>query len=297
MSEKGVHCLVGAALGVAAAAGLAVSPAAGQDDMEDVEIRAEHAGGNVHALFGRGGNIGVLTTEKGVILIDDQFAPLTDKILNAVREIDDGEIRFLLNTHYHGDHTGGNENMGEAGATLVAHDNVRKRLVDDDEFPEGGLPVLTFSEALSFHLGEEARAHHVHHAHTDGDSFIHFTESNVIHGGDLVFNQRYPFIDVEAGGNLIGMIEGVKKIIELADGDTTIIPGHGPLADVEDMEKYLSVLEMARDRVSALMDEGKSLEEIIEARPMSEYDEAWGAYFIGPERFLRLVHASLEQGR
>jgi len=286
--------ITGAVLALAAAAGLAAAPAAAQEDMGDVEIRTEHAGGNVHALFGRGGNIGVLTTENGIILIDDQFAPLTDKILDAIREIDDGEIRFVLNTHYHGDHTGGNANLGEAGATIVAHDNVRKRLVSDEEFPRDGLPVLTFDQALSFHLGEEARAHHVHNAHTDGDSFIHFKESNVIHAGDLVFNKRYPFIDVEAGGNLMGIIKGAKKIIEIADADTTIIPGHGPLADVADLKKYVAVLEQARERVSSLMEEGKSLEEIQQQRPMGEYDDEWGAHFIGPDRFLKLVHASLQ---
>jgi len=279
------------------AATIALAPAAAQDEMADVEIRSEHAGGNVHALFGRGGNIGVLTTPEGVILIDDQFAPLTERIVAAVREIDDGPIRFVLNTHYHGDHTGGNENLGKAGATVVAHDNVRRRLVEGGDMAPEGLPVLTFSEALSFHLGEEARAHHVHNAHTDGDSFIHFTESNVIHTGDLVFNRRYPYIDVDAGGNLLGIIEAARRIIEIADAETTIIPGHGPLADRDDIALYLTVLETARDRVSALMEEGRSLEEVVAARPMSEYDEAWGAAFIGPERFLRLVHASLEAGR
>jgi len=287
--------LATAAFGLAAT--IALAPAAAQDEMADVEIRSEHAGGNVHALFGRGGNIGVLTTPEGVILIDDQFAPLTERIVAAVREIDDGPIRFVLNTHYHGDHTGGNENLGKAGATVVAHDNVRRRLVEGGDMAPEGLPVLTFSEALSFHLGEEARAHHVHNAHTDGDSFIHFTESNVIHTGDLVFNRRYPYIDVDAGGNLLGIIEAARRIIEIADAETTIIPGHGPLADRDDIALYLTVLETARDRVSALMEEGGSLEEIVAARPMSEYDEAWGAAFIGPERFLRLVHASLEAGR
>lgn len=268
-----------------------------QDDMADVEIRSEHAGGNVHALFGRGGNIGVLATAEGHVLVDDQFAPLTDKIVAAVRAIEDAPIRFLINTHYHGDHTGGNENLGAAGATILAHDNVRKRLAANPERGEGALPVLTFSEALSLHLGEEARAHHVHNAHTDGDSIIHFTESNVIHTGDLFFNGRYPYIDVDAGGNLLGLIEAAETILELADAETVIIPGHGPLAREADVKAYLAMLETARDHVGALMEEGKSLDEIIAARPMEEYDEGWGGDFIGPERFLRLVHASLERGR
>jgi len=276
-----------------AAPGLAFA----QDEMAEVEIRSEHAAGNVHALFGRGGNIGVLVTPEGHVLVDDQFAPLTERIVAAVQAIEDAPIRFLINTHYHGDHTGGNENLGAAGTTIMAHDNVRKRLAANPERGEGALPVVTFSEALSVHLGEEARAHHVHNAHTDGDSVIHFTESNVIHTGDLFFNGRYPYIDVEAGGNLLGLIEAAEKILEVADAETVIIPGHGPLAGEVEVQQYRAMLETARDRVGALMEEGKSLEEIIADRPMAEYDEEWGGAFIGPERFLRLVHASLEQRR
>jgi len=276
-----------------AAPGLAFA----QDEMAEVEIRSEHAAGNVHALFGRGGNIGVLVTPEGHVLVDDQFAPLTERIVAAVQAIEDAPIRFLINTHYHGDHTGGNENLGAAGTTIMAHDNVRKRLAANPERGEGALPVVTYSEALSVHLGEEARAHHVHNAHTDGDSVIHFTESNVIHTGDLFFNGRYPYIDVEAGGNLLGLIEAAEKILEVADAETVIIPGHGPLAGEAEVQQYRAMLETARDRVGALMEEGKSLEEIIADRPMAEYDEEWGAAYIDPERFLRLVHASLEQRR
>jgi len=276
-----------------AAPGLAFA----QDEMAEVEIRSEHAAGNVHALFGRGGNIGVLVTPEGHVLVDDQFAPLTERIVAAVQAIEDAPIRFLINTHYHGDHTGGNENLGAAGTTIMAHDNVRKRLAANPERGEGALPVVTYSEALSVHLGEEARAHHVHNAHTDCDSVIHFTESNVIHTGDLFFNGRYPYIDVEAGGNLLGLIEAAEKILEVADAETVIIPGHGPLAGEAEVQQYRAMLETARDRVGALMEEGKSLEEIIADRPMAEYDEEWGAAYIDPERFLRLVHASLEQRR
>ncbi|GEQ99789.1 cyclase [Iodidimonas gelatinilytica] len=287
------------ALGVAFGA-----PVAAQNDFSNVEIRAEHVGGNVHVLFGAGGNIGALTTEDGVVLIDDQFAPLTDRILKAVEALESGPVKFLLNTHWHGDHTGGNENLGKAGVVIVAHDNVYKRLSEPQRFenarrntearPKEALPVLSFNDEVALHLGEEARAYHVAHAHTDGDSFIHFTESNVIHMGDLLFVDRYPFIDIGSGGNLHGVITGIKQALALADAGTAFIGGHGPLADRQKVERYLQVLEVARDRVAALREDGQSLEQVIAAKPMSDYDDAWGSGFINPEAFLRAVYQSLE---
>lgn len=276
-----------------------------QQDLSKVEIRTEHAGGNVYALFGSGGNIGVLKAPDGVVLIDDQFAPLTDKILAAVKAIDARPIRFLINTHWHGDHTGGNENLGAAGVLIVAHDNVRERLANPQSFsnaarntgarPGEALPVVTFNDEIALHLGEEARVHHVPHAHTDGDSIIHFLGSNVLHMGDTFFNGRYPFVDMESGGNLLGVIEAARLALTLVDADTVIIPGHGELARRGDLEAYLAVLETAVERVRGLIAEGKSLEEIVAAKPMAEYDEAFGSGFINPERFLGMVHASLQQ--
>lgn len=290
------------AIAALAAAWLA-APAAAQQDLSEVEIRAEHAGGNVHVLFGAGGNIGVLRAPDGVVLIDDQFAPLTEKILAAVKAIDPRPIRFLINTHWHGDHTGGNENLGAAGVLIVAHDHVRERLANPQTFsnaarntrarPAEALPVVTFKDEVALHLGEEARAHHVPHAHTDGDSIVHFTGSNVLHMGDTFFNGRYPFVDIESGGNLLGMIDAARFALGLADEATAIIPGHGPLARRGDLEAWLAVLETAVERVDVLIAEGKSLEEIVAARPMAEFDEAYGSGFIGPERFLGIVHASL----
>lgn len=287
----------------ALAASCLAMPATAQQDFSQVEIRAEHAGGNVHALFGAGGNIGVLRAPDGVVLIDDQFAPLTDKILAAVTAIDARPIRFLINTHWHGDHTGGNENLGAAGVLIVAHDHVRERLANPQTFsnaarntearPAEALPVVTFSDEVALHLGEETRAYHVPHAHTDGDSLIHFVDSNVLHMGDTFFNGRYPFVDLESGGNLLGVIDAGKLALALVDAETAIIPGHGPLARRGDLEAYIEVLETAVERVGALIDEGKSLEEIVAAKPMADHDEAWGSGFIDPTRFLGIVHASL----
>ncbi|RMD87927.1 MAG: MBL fold metallo-hydrolase [Alphaproteobacteria bacterium] len=283
-----------------------IPAASAQRDLSQVEIRTEHAGGQVYALFGAGGNIGVLKTDDGVILIDDQFAPLSDKIKAAVKAISDKPIRFLLNTHWHGDHTGGNENFGGMGVVIVAHDNVYRRLSTPQTFanadrntkarPKAALPVITYNDELSFHVGETTHVVHVPHAHTDGDSVVFFTESNVVHMGDLLFVDRYPFIDLDSGGNLNGVIAGVKATLEITGPDTVFIGGHGPLAHRDRVEAYLRVLETARDRVQALIDAGKSKEEVIAARPMAEYDETWGSGFIKPDAFLAAVYQSLTSG-
>ena len=278
-------------------------PAAAQRDLSTVDIRTEHAGGQVYALFGAGGNIGVLRTDDGVILIDDQFAPLSEKIRAAVTAISDQPIRFLLNTHWHGDHTGGNENFGAAGVVIVAHDNVYKRLATPQHFanasrntearPKAALPVITYNDELSFHVGETTHVVHVPHAHTDGDSVVYFTESNVVHMGDLLFVDRYPFIDIESGGNLLGVIAGVKAVLGITGPDTVFIGGHGPLAGRDKVETYLHMLETARERVQALIDAGRTKEEVIAAKPMADHDATWGAGFINPERFLDAVYTSL----
>lgn len=267
-----------------------------QRDLSDVEIRVEHVRGNIHVLFGAGGNIGALTTADGVVLIDDQFAPLTDRILKAVEALDSGPVKFVVNTHWHGDHTGGNENLGKGGVIIIAHDNVCKRLADK-EGQSGvlydGLPDLTFNDQLTMHLGETARAHHVAHAHTDGDSFIHFSDSNVLHMGDLLFVDRYPFIDLDSGGSLDGVIAGLERAHALSDEQTAIIGGHGPLTDRQGLVRSLTMLKLARERVSILKADGQTLDKIIAANPMAEYDEEWGQGFIGPDAFITAVYRSL----
>ncbi len=271
----------------------------------DVEIKTEDLGHGIYVLFGGGGNIGVSVGEDGIIMIDDQFAPLTPKIMAAVAELSEGNVRFLINTHAHGDHTGGNENLGEMGAIIVSHDNLRTRLMDTPfrqpgmaearPIKEVGLPVITFNDKMSFHLnGDNARAHHVPNSHTDADSFIHFEGANIIHMGDLMFNYLYPYIDVDSGGNVKGMITGVRRALYMANENTKIIPGHGPMASKKDLAVYLALLEYGKDTVQNLMAEGKSLSEILKMEIVKDYDKVWSWNFINAERFVISIYRSLE---
>jgi cyclase len=280
-------------------------PAAGQQDFSQVEIQAHAAGAGVWMLTGAGGNIGVSAGEDGIFLIDDQYAPLTDKIRAAVAELHDGAIRFVLNTHWHGDHTGGNEHLGRAGTLIVAHENVRERMsveqfmarFDRTEPPslKAALPVVTYGDAVTFHLnGDEAHAFHVPPAHTDGDSIVHFREANVLHMGDVYFAAGYPFVDLGSGGSATGVLAAVERALELADAETRVIPGHGPLSDRAGLESYRDMLRGVIGRVEALVAEGKSLEEVQAAKPTAAYDETWGGGFIGPDDFIAAVYQSLE---
>ena len=277
-----------------------------EDRFAGVEITTQEVVPGIYMLVGAGGNIGVSVGEDGVFMIDDQFAPLTDKITAAVAALSDLPIRFLVNTHWHYDHTGGNENLGKQGVVIVAHDNVYARMSRDTEIgafnqvvpaaPKAALPVITFNDNVTFRLnGEEIRAVHYRHSHTDGDSVIHFVNAGVIHTGDIWFNGFYPFIDVSSGGSTDGMIGSIKALIELADDDTRIIPGHGPLGGKQELRDYLAMLETVRDRMSRLIAEGRSLEEIIELRPNADYDASLGQGFIKPEQFLRILHSDLVQ--
>ena len=282
----------------------AALPAAGQRNFDDVRVTAQPVADGVYMLTGAGGNIGVSTGEDGILLIDDQFAPLTDKIRAAVAELGGGKIRFVLNTHWHGDHTGGNENLGKAGVLIVAHDNVRRRM-SVEQFreamnrtvpasPKDALPVVSFNDSVTFHLNrEEIHALHLQAAHTDGDSIVHFRKANVLHMGDIFFNGMYPFIDVSSGGSVDGVIAAVERALALADGKTRIIPGHGPLSDREELAVYHEMLKKVRSAIAPMVASGKSLEEAVAAKPTREYDEKWGQGFIDPERFVGLVYRSL----
>lgn len=283
-----------AMVAIAAAGALMVGVSAASAQQQAPEIKVEELRDGLYVIYGRGGNIGMSAGEEGVFLIDDQFAPLTDAILKAIRKVNDGEVQFLINTHHHGDHTGGNENFGKLGTVIIAHDNVRGRLVAGGK-SEDGFPVITFNDQASIHInGKEARAIHFDNAHTDGDSVIYFEEQNLIHMGDIFFRGRFPFIDVDTGGGVNGMIDAVASMVAISDENTIIIPGHGEVGGKADLVDYLMMLTTIRDRVQALVDDGASLEQTLAAKPTQGHDDlTWN--FISPERMVTAVYRSLTE--
>jgi len=277
-------------------------------DFDAVEIRIIPVAPGLHMMVGRGGNLAVSSGDDGVFLVDDQYAPLTGKIRAAIATLSDGQLRFVLNTHWHGDHTGGNENLGRAGALIFAHDNVRKRLSAEQfieglgrlvpRSPEAALPVVTFTDAVTFHLnGDEVHAFTVPPAHTDGDSLVHFRRANVIHMGDIYFSRGFPFIDLSSGGSVEGFVAAVDRVLAMADANTKLIPGHGPLSNRAELETYRGMLVAIRDRIRGALADGQTLDQVLAARPTREFDEAWGGGFIGPEKFVRTVYRSLADER
>ncbi len=276
-----------------------------QNNFDDTQIESTQLSDTVYMLTGAGGNIGLSIGDDGAFIIDDQFAPLSEKIMAAIKAIEDRPVRFVINTHWHGDHTGGNENFGKTGSIIIAHDNVHQRMSTDqfiERFnaevpasPKDALPVVTFNDQLSLHLnGESVVAYHQSHAHTDGDSIIHFPNSNVIHMGDTYFNIGYPFIDTSSGGNINGVIAANAFALTLADDDTKIIPGHGPLASKTDQQAYVHMLIQVRDAVKAHVDAGKTLEETIAAEPTADLDEQWGGGFIDAKSIVTFAYNSLK---
>jgi glyoxylase-like metal-dependent hydrolase (beta-lactamase superfamily II) len=280
------------------------APAAAQQDFSKVEVKAEKVAEGLYMLTGAGGNIGLSVGKSGSFVVDDQFAPLTDKILAAIKAITPDPVRFVVNTHWHGDHTGGNENMGKAGAFIVAHDNVRRRM-STEQFnatfkratppsPEGALPVVTFAEGLTFWWnGEEIRVRHVAPAHTDGDAVVHFVKADVVHMGDLFFNGGYPFVDTSSGGRVDGVIAAADGVLQTVTEKTRIIPGHGPLATKADLQAYRDVVKACRDRIAKLKAEGKDRAAVIAAKPTADYDAKWGQGFMKGDVFTGLVFDSL----
>ncbi len=269
--------------------GLLLSPSiVAQPDFRDIEIIPHHVAGNFYYLEGRGGNIGVSVGEDGVVMIDDQFAPLTGKILEAIRSLNDGEIRFLINTHVHGDHTGGNENLGKMGVLILARDEVRVRL--QEVSPKDALPVLTFRDAITIHLnGEEVFAFPVPPAHTDGDTFIQFMESDVIHAGDVFRTTAFPYIDLENGGTLDGTLQALGILIGTAGPDTMIVPGHGVPSSRMDVMAFRDLIIDVKGQVEEMIAAGMSYEEVAAANPTAAYNRRYG----DPERFLRAVYSEL----
>ena len=274
---------------VAAALLVASQPLTAQGrDFSNVEIVPHHVAGGVYYLEGAGGNIGLSVGEDGVVMIDDQFAPLTEKIVAAIRTLSDGDIRFVINTHVHGDHTGGNENLGRMGVAILARDEVRVRLAET-QAPEA-LPVLTYSDAITVHLnGDEVHAFPVPPAHTDGDSFIHFRSADVLHLGDVFRTTGFPYIDVANGGTVDGTLEALAVAIGMAGPDTKIIPGHGGVSTRDDVRAFRDMILDVRGRVAELVERGMTLEEVVAARPAAAYEAQWG----DPERFLGGVYAGV----
>lgn len=259
-----------------------------QQDFSNVEIIPHHVAGSVYYLEGRGGNIGLSIGEDGVVMIDDQFAPLTDKIVAAIRSLNQGEIRFLINTHVHGDHTGGNENLGNMGVLILARDEVHVRLAQ--QAPAAALPVLTYSEDITIRLnGEEVHAFSVPPAHTDGDTFIHFKDSDVVHTGDVFRTTAFPVIDTNNGGTLPGTLEALGRLIGLAGPDTLILPGHGVVSTREDVTGFRDMVLDVAAQVEAMLDRGLSYEQVAAADPTAAYNAQYG----DPDRFLRALYTEL----
>jgi cyclase len=280
--------------------------ASAQDqDFSKVQIKVTRVAGNVYMLQGAGGNIGASVGEDGIVIVDDQYAPMADKIQAALKGITDKPVRFIINTHYHGDHTGGNAYF-QKQAPIIAHDNVRKRLESGGAAGNGAsvhmdvkpaekdmLPIITFDHDVTVHLnGEDIRALYFPAGHTDGDSVIFFPKSNVVHMGDDFVTYGFPFIDVDSGGSIDGMIDGVEKVIGQVPADVKIIPGHGPISSVADVRAYLDMLKATRETVAQAIKDGKTLDQMKQAKIL----EPWKKYdgdFIKADAFIETIYNSL----
>ena len=275
-----------------------------QRDFSKVEIKTVHVAGKVYMLIGAGGNIGVSVGEDGILIVDDQFAELSGKIRTALETLAPGKLKFILNTHWHGDHTGGNPVFGKE-ATIIAHANVRKRVSTEQHIfgrtvpplPPEGWPVITYEHSVSVHFnGEEIKAIHFPHGHTDGDSVIFFTKSNVVHMVDDFFADQFPFVDLDSGGSVQGLIRNVERLLTLIPEDAKIIPGHGKLSTVQDLKRYLTMLKETSEIVRQRMREGKSLE-AIKAEGLPEQWTRWGSGFITTERWVEIVYRSFKEAK
>lgn len=272
-----------------------------QANLDTVQVRATALRGGVHVLFGAGGNIGLSVGDDAAFIVDDQFAPLTPKILAAIRAITTKPVKFVVNTHWHFDHTGGNENLGQAGALIVAHDNVRKRMSTEQFMaamnrreppsPRGALPVVTFNDGVTFHInGDSIQVTHVAPAHTDGDAIVHFLKANVLHMGDVFNNAGFPFVDLSSGGSVHGVIQAADRAYYLADDETRIIPGHGAVTDRRRLRQWRDAVAAVRDGVQREVRAGTSIEQILALNLAAPYAKEWPG---GHERFIRAVHEEI----
>jgi cyclase len=262
-----------------------------QDRFEKVEIEATALKGSVHMLTGMGGNIGVSAGDDGILIIDDQFAPLAEKIAAALGELGSDKPRYVINTHYHGDHTGSNAFFhSHKGATILAHDNVRVRLANDEKVSPDALPAITYENGIKLHFnGETIHIMHLESGHTDGDSIVWFEQPDVMHTGDLFFNGVFPFIDLKSGGSVKGYIESVKQVMAKIDDDTVLIPGHGALSNKAEYTTFLAMIEETFAFVKAQKAQGKSLEAITEAGLDSQWDK-WAWSFISEEKWIATLY-------
>jgi cyclase len=298
MRSFGILAFVGVVLAGGAAG-------AQNEDYSKVTIKTTKLGDGLYMLEGAGGNIGVSVGDDGVIVIDDQFAPLTPKIQAAIAAISPKPIKFVLNTHWHGDHTGGNENLTSAGAVVVAHENVRKRMSTDQFIeafkrkvpasPPKALPVVTFTSDITLHFnGEDIRVIHVDPAHTDGDSIVVFPKAKVVHMGDCFMTISYPFTDLSSGGNFDGFIAAADKALGIADDSYKVIPGHGALSAKGDLKGWRDMLSTIRTRVKKQADSGKSLEAIQKLKVTADWDEKWGTGFIKADQVVEFAYKAIK---
>ena len=276
-----------------------------QQDFSDVEIQTVDVADGLYMLVGQGGNIGLSVGDDGAFIVDTQFAPLSERIQAAVNAAGGGDVAFVVNTHWHGDHTGGNQNFRAGGATVMAHDNVKARMSTDQAralpgpqetpaSPTDAWPNITYPGRMTFHWnGNTVNLIHVPNAHTDGDTLVHFTNLNAFHMGDTFFHGFFPFIDVSSDGSIDGLIAAGEEVLSRSDGGTMIIPGHGPLATPDDLRDDLEVLRTVRERIQSMIDQGMSEDDVVTANPTAEWNDTYGVGFMNPETFTRLAYRSL----
>jgi cyclase len=275
-------------------------------EQAEIQVGAEKLAKKLYMIWDSGGkgNTVVLTGDDGVLMIDTKAEDSVDKLLGKIAELSEKPIRFVIITHSHFDHVGGNEKVAKTGTTIFAHENVRKHMSIEHDMkmlnikvppaPEIARPLVTFTKEITFHLnGEDVEVFHMEPGHTDGDAVIYFQKANVIHMGDLYFEGLYPYIGIYSGGSINGMIKVINQILPMIDENTKVVPGHGPLSNKAQLQKYVSMLTAVRNNVRRLIQEGKTMEEVVAAKPTQAFDEKWGKGFLPPDQFAKLVYMDL----